>query len=160
MMDAAIFGLLGTAIGALASFGGTFISNQYTLQKERETRDEQRRAESEKWQREQIQNALLQATSAINLYITERLGRKLEEAQRDPHVVALSAEVKKWVVVTLMSYPHKDMQEFKELLRHTHEANFEAVIQEDHAWEMRQLLIKLAVQYQTSGAAFAAAAMA
>jgi hypothetical protein len=158
MMDAGIFGLLGTAIGALASFGGTYISNQYALKKEREARGEQRRAESEKWQREQIQNA--QATSVINLYITERLGRKLEDAQRDPKVVTLSAEVKKWVVVTLMSYPNKDIHEFKELLRHTHEANFEAVIQEDHAWEIRQLLIKLAVQYQTGGAAFSEAAMA
>jgi len=35
-MDAGIFGLLGTAIGALASFGGTYISNQYALKKERE----------------------------------------------------------------------------------------------------------------------------
>ena len=44
-MDAAAFGLLGTAIGALASFGGIFISNQYSLKKEREATEEQRREE-------------------------------------------------------------------------------------------------------------------
>jgi hypothetical protein len=142
---------VGALIGAIASFAGTAYSNWISLQREREGRKEQSRTELERWHREQLQASLLDATSKLDLYIVTflRHPHDLAGAQNDQELVTLNAEVKKWLVTVLLHYPNKGLPEYSELLQRTHRANWTAIMIEEHAWAIRQLLIDLAVRFES-----------
>ena len=59
----------------------------------------------------------------------------------------LNAEVKKCLLALLLHFPDKALPEYKELGDRTRKANHTAIILEDEAWDIRQLLISLAVRY-------------
>jgi hypothetical protein len=148
-MNPALIGFLGTLVGAVASFAGTAVSNWFMLRKERESRRDQQRFEFEKWRRELLQSNLLSAASQIDLYVTKWLPHKkdLARAHNDHELVKLSSEVKKGVLALLMVFPEKTLDEYIQLGAHAHKANHTAIVLEDEAWAMRQLLISLAIKY-------------
>src|SRR5512134_433713 len=96
-LNPALIAFLGTLVGAVASFAGTAVSSWFLLRKERESRRDQQRADSDKWRRELLQGTLLNAASQIDLYVTRWLAHQkdLGRAQLDPELVKLSAEVKR-----------------------------------------------------------------
>lgn len=148
-MNPAVIGFLGTLVGAVASFAGMAVSNWFMLRKERESRRDQQRSEFEKWRRELLQSTLLSAASQIDLYVTRWLPhqKNLGRAQNDLELVKLSAEVKKSVLALLMVFPEKSLAEYVQLGDHAQKANHTAIVLEDEAWAMRQLLISLAIKY-------------
>jgi hypothetical protein len=148
-INTAVIAFLGTLVGAVASFAGTAVSNWFMLRKERESRRDQQRSEFEKWRRELLQNTLLSAASQIDLYVTRWLPHQkdLGRAQNDPELVRLSSEVKRNILALLMVFPEKSVPEYIQLGDHARKANYTAIVLEDEAWAIRQLLISLATKY-------------
>jgi hypothetical protein len=146
-MDASVAGLLGALVGGGASFAGTALSSWFMLTKERETLLKQREAETAKWKREQLHSVILGAAAQMDLYITRWLEFKkdLGRAQQDSEMVRLNSEVKKCLLAILMYYPGKKDAAFGKLEECARKANYNAILKEDEAWEIRQTLITLAV---------------
>jgi hypothetical protein len=151
VVDPAIAALLGTITGAILGFFSKFVSDFMSLRKERETREDQRKAEFAKWQREQLQLSLSNTVKSLNLYITKAIRKKSsEERQDDPELQQASAETQSWLVSLLAVYPEKSSKEYAELTAGVDRAMWKAVPDVGDVWDIRQLIVKLATRFGTT----------
>jgi hypothetical protein len=145
-MTAALYGFLGTLVGAGTSIATTVLSTWLLGKKERESRTDQQRFDAEKWKREQLQAALLNAASGVDLYVARWLpyNADLARAQQDAELVKLSSELKRSMLAVLLWFPEKTRTEYLDLGQNAELANHNAIVLEKQAWAIRQVLIKLA----------------
>lgn len=103
--------------------------------------------QKERWRREQLHNVVLGAAGQLDLYVARWLSyaKDLGRAQQDPEIVRLSSEAKKCLLAILMYYHDKRDSELAKLSETTRKANWNAILKEDEAWELRQSLISLAL---------------
>jgi hypothetical protein len=151
VVDPAAAALLGTVLGAVLGFFGKVVSDWMSLRKERETREDQRKAESAKWQQEQLQHSLSSAIKSLNLYITKAINKPtIEERQKDPELQQASAEAQSWLVSLLAVYPEKSAKEYAELVNGVDRPMWKAVPDVGDVWDIRQLIVKLATRFGTT----------
>lgn len=165
-MDGATGTLIGTAIGSAATLITTYLTGFFTLnkerftaqmaldkerqaaefalQKEREARSAQETSELRKWQRDQLAASLTNSALIVNMYISMILGRTLEDYQKDPEVIKTSAEMQRQIVLLLLHYPEKSNPEFVELSEVSKKTTWNAVVNDDTAWKLRDKIIALA----------------
>jgi hypothetical protein len=148
MEGTALVAVIGAILGFLAKMGSDWLG----LTRDRWARGETRIIDIEKAQRDQLQSSLQNATASVNLYISRWLThqRQLERAQNDAEMVRLNSEVMKWIVSVFIFYPKTNVNGYEELLRFTYQGNHQAIMKEEQAWAVRQLLVSLAAIYQKS----------
>jgi len=146
--DAAVYGLIGTFVGTIASVATTAVTNWLAIRKERESRRGQRQMEYEKWLREQMQTSITATTYSLNIYIPKRLRMSLTEAQDSAEIQVANAEISRSLIALLMHYPDKESPDYKALKENVFNGNFKAVIEPEFAWEIRQIIVRLAVEFQ------------
>src|SRR5436190_23262060 len=114
--DASTAALVGAVGVGLLSFAGTYLSNRYAWTREREARQ----GDIEKWHREQLQSGLVDATAAVNRYCVWwlRHNQNIAEAQKDPELVNLNADLRRAIVTILLHYPYKAIPEYQDLVNH------------------------------------------
>jgi hypothetical protein len=83
-LDTATGTLLGAIVGAATSVIANLLTSWFTLRKDRETRQDQRLAEAEKWEREQVALMLGESMKRVSLYTTIALNKSIAQLQDDP----------------------------------------------------------------------------
>lgn len=146
MPDAALLTLFGTIAGGVIGIAGKSLSDWLSVKKEREARRDQFRAEAEKWQRDRIASSLTQSVKLLNIYITLSIGKRLEDVQADSACRESSAEAQRALVEVIMVYPNKSAGEYSELVNSVDKAMWKAVPDVDTAWNIRQLIVRLAAR--------------
>jgi hypothetical protein len=143
-LDTATGTLLGAIVGAATSIIANLLTSWFTLRKDRETRQDQRLAEAEKWEREQVALMLGESMKRVSLYTTIALNKSIEQLQDDPASRGANAELQQALVGLVMAYPNKSDQDYAELVKRVDQGLWKGVPSATDVWPVRQLLVKLA----------------
>jgi hypothetical protein len=143
-----LFTLGGTLAGGLAGVAGKTLADFMQARREREARQEQRRAEFQRWQREQVLALMTNSAKAANLYVSKRVGKRtVEEAQDDPVMQQASADLQGWLVALATVYPDTGNEDYRAFTEYLDKSQWQAVPETDPVWEIRKLLVKLGTRF-------------
>jgi gas vesicle protein len=145
-LDATLGTLLGAAVGSLTGVATSLITTSRSGKQARETRENERKRDSKKWQREEVARSLAESIKFINLYITSALPKKdnLEAMQNDPECRGNSAAAQAAMAALALSYPDKNGEDYKSFVKKLDETMFQGVPYVRQVWDVRQLIVRLA----------------
>ncbi len=90
------------------------------------------------------------SAKAANLYMAKVIGKDMAIRQSDPDIRQTSAELQGWLVALASVYPDTTSDEYKQFFAYMDQALWSAVPKDEPVWEIRKLLIKLAMRFGPS----------
>lgn len=152
--------LAGTIAGGVIGVAGKTLSDLFTVRKDRETREHQRKVDAEKWQREQLLNFFISATRAVNLYINSAIlfpnsGNDVVPLQNDPGIRQASADLQAQLTAIVLLHPAESQgAEFRQFLTNVDAAMWKSVPTVNEVWPVRQLLLLLAAKFRPAAISY------
>jgi tetratricopeptide (TPR) repeat protein len=105
----ALVGFFGAAVGALASLGGTYLSNSAAIKKERDQWHRQHEADLDAWRRDKLQEVYTNCISALS-----KIGQKEESSFKNPNEIIDYSEVINWLHILLIYRKNRNSSEFRD----------------------------------------------
>ena len=154
MVDAAIAGLIGVSIGAIAGLLGSLLSNWLLIRKDRERWYFERQAEHERWLRERLQEIYTNSIDCLSrLFRRSKISSEAEIILAEEHQRELFtdySEAQMWLGLLVIYYPAQRAndpsiaEDYKEFMEKVGEFSMGEMPDLDKAKELRSLVIALA----------------
>ena len=78
------------------------------------------------------------------------IGKDMATRQNDPDIRQTSAELQGWLIALASVYPDTTSEEYRQFSVYMDQALWNAVPDDNPVWEIRKLLIKLAMRFGPS----------
>jgi tetratricopeptide (TPR) repeat protein len=108
-ISVALVGFLGTAVGALASFIGTYYSNKKSMEKDRQQWLNEKEKERELWLRDRLRETYVNCIDALSKIEQQELSIFDNEKKKIDYSEAI-----KWLNILLINYPKRNSKEYRE----------------------------------------------
>jgi tetratricopeptide (TPR) repeat protein len=106
----ALVGFFGAAVGALASLGGTYLSNSAAIKKEREQWNRRHEADLDAWQRDKLQEVYINCISSLS-----KIEQKEESVFKNPNETIDYSDLIMWLNILLIYQKNRNSSEYRNL---------------------------------------------